>query len=296
MEKKLEPGVILKAGGGFFTVYLDKNMTLLFQARGRFKKEGVQFLAGDRVEVNLAEKMIEKILPRRTELYRPPIANVEQAIILFSFKNPPLSLTLLDRLLALAEANYLKILLCLNKTDLVTPADAGDIQDIVDIYQHIGYRVITMSVLKDDKAEQVKPFLEGKISVVAGPSGVGKSALLNKLHPGLKLRTGLISKKMKRGRHTTRQVALIPLESGGLVADTPGFSQLLLKGVFSGELTFFFPEIFKLAAGCRFNSCLHLSEPGCVVREKAGTEKLAASRYKNYLQILKEIQEMERSY
>ncbi len=288
--------MILKVGGGFFSVYLNKHTTVLCQARGRFKKEGVQFLAGDRVEINLAEKMIEKILPRRTELYRPPIANVEQAVILFSLKNPLLSLTLLDRLLVLAEANYLNILLCLNKTDLLTPADARDVQDIVAVYQHIGYKVITMSVFKDDRAEEIKPFLEGKISVVAGPSGAGKSALLNRLHPGLKLKTGLISKKMKRGRHTTRQVALIPLVCGGLVADTPGFSQLLLKGLGSGELTFFFPEIARLAAGCRFNSCLHLREPGCVVKEKTGTKEIAATRYKNYLQILKEIQEMERSY
>ncbi len=288
--------MILKVGGGFFSVYLNKDTTILCQARGRFKNEGVQFLAGDRVEINLAEKMIEKKLPRQTELYRPPIANVEQAVILFSLKNPPLSLTLLDRLLVLAEANYLTILLCLNKTDLVTTADAQDIKDIVAIYEHIGYKVITMSVLQNDRVAEVKPFLEGKISVVAGPSGAGKSALLNRLLPGLQLKTGLVSKKMKKGRHTTRQVALIPLECGGLVADTPGFSQLLLKGVLSSELTFFFPEIAKLAASCRFNKCLHLSEPGCVVREKTGTKELAASRYKNYLQILKEIQEMERSY
>ncbi len=291
----LETGMVLKGVGGFYTVHLGENRVATCKPRGRFKQGTVNLMAGDRVHVQLDGQMgvIEKILSRKTELYRPAIANVEQVIIVAAVKKPELNPFFLDRMLVLAEANRLEALICLNKMDLIDPLK---VQGVVKTYQDIGYQVVRISALLSQGIEEIREYLLGKISVVAGPSGAGKSTLLNRLYPGLQLKTADISKKLKQGRHTTRHVELIPLESGGFVADTPGFNQLIVKGIPDGELPFLFPEIGQLGEACRFKGCLHVKEPGCAVRDALAAGTLASSRYHNYAVLLKEIQEEERSY
>lgn len=263
--------------------------------RGRFKKGSLALMAGDRVHIEHDGEngTIEDILPRKTELYRPAIANVEQVVIVASVKKPELNLSLLDRLLVLAEGSNLETLICLNKMDLIEPAAVAD---VVRAYRHIGYQTVPISALLSRGIAEIKEYLQGKVSVLAGPSGAGKSTILNRLYPDLELKTAAISAKLKQGRHTTRHVELIPLESGGYVADTPGFSQLLLKGIFAEELPFLFPEVGRIGEGCRFKGCLHFKEPGCAVRDAAQSGELALSRYENYIRLLLEIQQEERSY
>lgn len=291
----LEPGIVLKGVGGFYAVDVGKGQVITCVPRGRFKKSSLALMAGDRVHIQHDGERgtIEAIVPRKTELYRPAIANVEQVVIVASVKKPELNLSLLDRLLVLAEAGNLETLICLNKMDLIDPAE---IKDVIAIYREIGYQTVPISALLSRGIEEIKEYLQGKISVLAGPSGAGKSTILNRLYPDLELKTAAISSKLKQGRHTTRHVELIPLETGGYVADTPGFSQLLLKGIAEEELPFLFPEIGRSGEGCRFKGCLHFKEPGCAVQDALQDGMLAASRHENYIRLLKEIQQEERSY
>ncbi len=286
--------MVLKGIGGFYTVYLEDGQKITCTPRGRVKKAGMNLLAGDRVMVDRAggEGTIEEILPRRTELYRPAIANVDQVVIVMAVKKPDLNLFLLDRLLVLAEDQHLDAPICLNKMDLVKP---GDFREVAETYRGIGYRVLKSSALLSRGIAEIRELLRDKVSVVAGPSGAGKSTLLNRLFPDLHLKTADISSKLKRGRHTTRHVELIPLDSGGVVADTPGFDQLKVKGIPAANLPFLFPEIGRLGEECRFKGCLHRGEPGCRVREALAAGSLAVSRYDNYMGLLQEI-EAERSY
>lgn len=285
----------MKGVGGFYAVHVGKNKVITCTPRGRFKKGSVNLMAGDRVEVEHDGQngIIEAINPRKTELYRPAIANVEQVVMVASVKKPQLNLSLLDRLLVLAEASNLETLICLNKMDLIDPEK---VRDVINIYREIGYQTVPISALLSQGIEEIKEYLKGKVSVLAGPSGAGKSTILNRLYPDLELKTAAISAKLEQGRHTTRHVELIPLESGGFVADTPGFSQVVLKGIADGELPFLFPEIGRIGEACRFKGCLHFKEPDCAVREALQGGELAVSRYENYTRLLQEIQQEERSY
>ncbi len=288
--------MILKGVGGFYSIVLEDGEIITCKARGRFKNEGIQPMPGDKVKTsktNDGEGVIEEVFPRITKLYRPPVANVNQAVILFSIKKPDININLLDRLLVLAESNSLDIIICLNKMDL----DSSEkFKDIVNLYRGIGYKLLLTSALTGEGINDIKVLLKDKLTVVAGPSGAGKSTLLNNLCPGIELATGEISTKLKKGRHTTRHVELIPMDFGGYVADTPGFSQLNLKDISSNNLTFLFPEMAELVNKCRFNSCLHLKEPGCIVKEKVDRGEISSTRYSSYIQLINEIREMERSY
>ncbi len=287
--------MVLKGVGGFYTVYLEKEKVVTCTPRGRFKKGSLNLMAGDRVQVECdgREGVIEKILPRRAELYRPAIANVEQVVIVAAVKKPDLNLFLLDRLLVLAEASHLEALICLNKMDLIDPAE---VEGVVKTYEDIGYQVVCISALLSRGIEEIREYLRDKVSVMAGSSGAGKSTILNRLYPRLQLKTADISEKLQQGRHTTRHVELIPLDSGGFVADTPGFNQLIVKGIPQEDLPFLFPEIGQLGEACRFKGCLHVKEPGCAVRDALAAGRLSPGRYQNYAGLLTEIQQEERSY
>jgi ribosome biogenesis GTPase len=238
------------------------------------------------------EGMIEELLPRDTLLARPPMANVDQVVIVCSPQSPPLSLQLLDRLLVLAEDGQLRSLICMNKDDL--PHDEADF--LRSLYGGAGYTVLVTSATLGHGIDAVKKELCERISILAGPSGVGKSSLLNCIQPGLGLRIGEISEKMKRGKHTTRHVELLTLDCGGLVADSPGFSQLDLADVSSESLPFCFPEFLRFSPDCRFNSCQHRNEPNCAVKKAVEAGEIAQTRYDNYLDFLEEVTAQERRY
>lgn len=264
--------------------------------RGRFRLEKRPVLTGDLVQVSLigdGKGAIEEILPRKAELKRPPIANVDQALVVFTLKAPEKNLPLLDRFLVLAENTGLDVIIVLNKIDLLAPVEADE---FAETYRTIGYPVVPVSAREGIGLDALRPLLGGRTSVVAGQSGVGKSRLLNGLKPGLQLITGGLSAKLERGRHTTRHVELIPLDSGGLVADSPGFTFLEFAEIEKEELRDLFPDFRSLTPQCRFSSsCLHRHEPDCRVKEALIKGQIARSRYDNYLTFLAEI-EAQRKY
>lgn len=285
-------GVIIKAYGGFYFVRVDDRIYKC-AIRGRIRRQFGQVMVGDRVHfepVNDTEGVVEAIQPRKTELIRPPIANVEQAIIVFSIKYPDPNMALLDRFLVQAQAAGIVPVICFNKIDMV---DAQKL-DILKHYEQTKHVLFSVSAKNGRNLNHLREILQDKISVLAGPSGVGKSSLLNSLQPELGLKTGDISRKLKRGKHTTRHVELIPLASGGLVADTPGFSNMFLPPMRREELSLYFPEFPDLP--CRFTGCIHHREPGCAVKEAVEQGSISSLRYQNYLDLLKEVMEAERRY
>ncbi|NLZ39381.1 MAG: ribosome small subunit-dependent GTPase A [Firmicutes bacterium] len=289
-------GIIVRAVGGFFDVRTAEEKEYRCRARGRFKKSDTGIYVGDYVRFTRLtdrEGVLEEIEPRRSLMIRPPIANINQVVIVCAPQEPPLSLQLLDRLLVLAANQQLRAVICINKTDLLH-ADLSYLQDIY--VETAGCTVLFTSAKYKKGIEQLKKELAGYLSVFAGQSGAGKSSLLNSLQLGLKLKTGRVSTKSKRGRHTTRHVELIPLPDGGFVADSPGFSQLKLTGIKSDELDNFFPEFVKVKAKCRFLSCMHAEEPDCAVKAAVEAGIIARSRYEHYLFFLNEIREQERSF
>ncbi|MCL6612349.1 MAG: ribosome small subunit-dependent GTPase A [Peptococcaceae bacterium] len=287
-------GIITKAYGGFYFVRAGRD-SWQCTLKGVFRHRGVGVMVGDRVDIRPGQGLqgvVEKVYPRRNLLARPPVANVDRAVIVFAARDPEPSLILLDRFLVLAGAAGIQPVICLNKVDLA----AGESPDFLCCYAAAGYRVLRTSARDGTGVNTLREILREGISVFAGPSGVGKSSLLNAVQPGLSLKTGEVGPKIKRGRHTTRHVELIALEGGGMVADTPGFSSLFLPDIKKEELFYYYPEMERYAAQCRFRSCLHSSEPGCAVKEAVARSGIDGGRYRRYLELLGEIIERERSY
>lgn len=293
-------GLIVKALSGYYYVLPegepDGDLTQC-RARGVFKKKNITPLVGDRVAYELTENgegTVTEVRPRTSELIRPPIANAEQAVLVFSLDEPALNLQLLDKFLVHIEHAGLDAVICLTKHDL-TASDA-DADKVRRLYEKIGYSVLVTSAKQGKGLKTLYELLKGKISVFSGQSGVGKSTLLNALFPNLRLETSEISLKLGRGRHTTRHVELIPVEGGGWVADTPGFSQLDFLEMEQEKLGKAFREFRGPAEACRFRGCLHHREPGCRVREAAAAGEIEASRYEHYLQFLADMKDRKRRY
>lgn len=284
-------GLIVKAFSNFFTTEIDGRRINL-QLPGKFRQSGDKAYAGDRVVVELDgdEGIITEILPRKSLLQRPPIANVDNVLIALSTKMPGLSLGLLDRLLVLIEDENLRPIIVINKIDLLS--ELTEVDKIIEVYRDIGYPVICTSALSGEGISELKEALSQGITVVAGPSGAGKSTLLNAISPDLNLATGAVSKKLKAGRHTTRNVELLKVEGYGFLADTPGFSNLDITSVAKERLGHCFLEFRELSLNCRFRGCLHKSEPDCAIKERVQGD-IAEWRYKNYLTMLEEIEEWE---
>ncbi|MFE6167187.1 ribosome small subunit-dependent GTPase A [Viridibacillus arvi] len=283
-------GQIRKALSGFYYVHSDGE---LIQCRGRgvFRNRGISPLVGDFVDFVVEgdnDGTITAVHERHNELVRPPVSNIDQAILVFSAKEPAFNTILLDKFLVALESFHIHPIICLTKTDLLTSEENDGIQQYIKDYQEIGYEVIQTYKGDPEILVKIQQVLEGKTTVLAGQSGVGKSTLLNTIMPSLELKTGVISEALGRGKHTTRHVELIPL-AGGLIADTPGFSSFDFDTLEKEELTSCFPELQRISEDCKFRGCLHLKEPKCAVKAAVENKDIKQYRYDHYLQFLQEI-------
>ena len=289
----MEKGRIIKGLSSFYYVKsYEDNEVYECRARGIFRRDSISPVIGDVVEITIIDSatrkgIIESVEERSTFLFRPPIANVTKALLIFAVKSPDPNLSLIDRFIVFAERERLDITICFNKTDL---DEDKKYLDYVKIYERAGYKVIAASVKEDLDIELIRQELRNNITVIAGPSGVGKSSLLNAVNPKLNLKTSQISEKLQRGRHTTRYAQLIELEDDSLVADTPGFSALNLDLIEEIELKEYFVEFHEYDHDCKFGfKCIHENEPGCRVKEAVKNNEIPKERYESYLQLLKEI-------
>jgi ribosome biogenesis GTPase len=285
-------GQIVKGISGFYYVETENGLYEC-KARGILRKDKITPLVGDRVKMNILDEVekkgiVEEIEDRDSELIRPPIANVDKALIVFAIKNPNLNLSLLDRFLVLSEREGLETVIVFTKIDLDSEKS---LESIKNVYERCGYNVIPVSNVDNLNVDKVKDELKDSITVFAGPSGVGKSSLLNEIDEDFKLQTGEVSNKIKRGKHTTRHAELFKLEFGGMVADTPGFSSLSVDDIEEDELKDYFIE-FGEYGNCKFgNKCIHENEPKCGVKEAVENGDISKERYDSYLQLLGEIRE-----
>ena len=292
--------LVLKGVGGFYPVYFTDNKKIITcKPRGKLRLGKGGILPGDMVKVSVSgdnEGMIEEIMPRKNQLIRPRIANIEQACLILAAKDPVPDWLLLDKMLVMSLYNKIKPLICFNKCDLLDEGGLVDIKNILSAYENAGFSVFMTSSQKGEGIYELYQALKGKLSVFAGASGVGKSSLLNALFSGLKLTTGEVSSRLKRGKHTTRHVEIWPLKDDIFVADTPGFSLLdLEKGLNPEALREYYPD-FVLPEPCRFDGCLHDREPGCSVKDAIEKGELDSERYQRYLRLLNEIREREVEY
>lgn len=289
-------GKIIKGIAGFYYVYVVESGLYECKAKGIFRKEKIKPLVGDEVEIEVldeAEKTgnIERILPRRNELVRPAVANIDQALVIFAMTDPKPHFNLLDRFLVMMERKEIPVVLCFNKKDIAEPEEARELKEIYGI---CGYPLLLASVLKEENIEEIRNELRGKTTVVAGPSGVGKSSLINLLQPEARMETGSISRKIARGKHTTRHSELIYIEEGSYIMDTPGFSALYVNDFEKEELRFYFREFALFEGDCRFNGCSHVHEPGCAVKKAVEEGKIHRNRYENYLEMYRELKDKKR--
>ncbi|MHA6486595.1 ribosome small subunit-dependent GTPase A [Bacillus cabrialesii] len=295
-------GKIIKALSGFYYVLdesEDSDKVVQCRGRGIFRKNKITPLVGDYVVYqaeNDKEGYLLEIKERTNELIRPPICNVDQAVLVFSAVQPSFSTALLDRFLVLVVANDIQPIICVTKMDLIEDQDTKDtIQAYAEDYRNIGYDVYLTSSKDQDTLVDIIPHFKDKTTVFAGQSGVGKSSLLNAISPELGLRTNEISEHLGRGKHTTRHVELIHT-SGGLVADTPGFSSLEFKDIEEEELGYTFPDIREKSSSCKFRGCLHLKEPKCAVKQAVEDGKLKQYRYDHYVEFMTEIKDRKPRY
>lgn len=289
-------GKIMKGIAGFYYVHVEGRGIYECKAKGIFRKEGVKPLVGDNVELDVldeAEKLgnIRQILPRKSALLRPAVANVDQALVLFAIVKPNPNFNLLDRFLIHMERQQLPTVICFNKEDIASEREK---EALHKSYETCGYQVLFISVLENRGVEQVKMILEGKTTTLAGPSGVGKSSLINRLAPHISMETGEISEKIERGRHTTRHSEIIPLGRETYIMDTPGFTSLAIPDITKEELGGYYPEFREYEPFCKFRGCAHLSEPSCGVKEAVEAGKISRVRYENYKMLYRELQETRR--
>lgn len=287
-------GLIVKALSGFY--YVEETATgTIYECRGRgvFRNVDISPLVGDHVvfQIEAHQKgYITEVFPRKNELVRPPIANVDQVILVFSVKDPDFNQLLLDRFLAIIESCGIEPVIVLSKCDLLARHD--ELDAYIAYYRSIGYQVLKTNQNDQQSIQMLLTVLDQKISVLAGQSGVGKSSLINAINPMFKLQVDAISKALGRGKHTTRHVELFKV-GGGFLADTPGFSKLSFKDFSLSEtdLAMAFRDYFALSENCKFRGCLHLNEPQCAVKAKLGSSEVYDARYQNYQSFQLEIQQ-----
>ena len=289
-------GKIIKGIAGFYYVYVVESGIYECKAVGIFRKDKIKPLVGDMVRIEVLDEekkegSLVEILPRKNELIRPAVANVDQAMIIFAADFPKPNFSLLNRFLIMMERRQVPVVICFNKMDLLSEKD---VRRLHEIYEPAGYRVLTISVKCGEGIDEVRSLLHHKVTVVAGPSGVGKSSLTNSLQDGVEMETGEISKKLNRGKHTTRHSQLIEMGEDGWFVDTPGFSSLYLEDMEKEELRLYFPEFYPYEGQCRYQGCTHTHEPGCAVKEALSKGDIEPLRYEGYLELYEEKKKKKR--
>ncbi|MBQ7934280.1 MAG: ribosome small subunit-dependent GTPase A [Lachnospiraceae bacterium] len=292
-------GKIVKGIAGFYYVHTADNNRYECKAKGVFRKDGRKPLVGDNVELEILDPEkhlgnIRKLLPRTSELIRPAVANVDQALVIFSIVKPQPNLNLLDRFLIMMEQQGIPSIICFNKMDI---DEEGAGQRYEEIYRNCGYRTLQVSARAwarsaegaESSMEELLALLKGKTTTVAGPSGVGKSSLINCLQHNKVMETGVISTKIERGKHTTRHSELIAISEDTYILDTPGFSSLSLFDMEKEELASFFPELVREEQYCKFAGCSHIQEPVCGVRDAVAEGHISRERYENYCLLYEEL-------
>ena len=289
-------GKIIKGIAGFYYIYAEDGNIYECKAKGIFRKDNFKPLVGDNVEITVLneeekEGSVTSILPRRNSLIRPAVANVDKAFLIFAMENPKPNFLLLDRFLIMMEQQKIPVVICFNKKDV---GEKEEMEKLYEIYTGCGYRVVLSSTYEGEGMDEIREILKGKTTVVAGPSGVGKSSITNCMQGEVQMETGEISKKLKRGKHTTRHSQVIPVEKNTFLVDTPGFSSLYLTDMKEEELRDYFPEFVMYEPQCRFQGCMHIHEPGCAVKKALSEGKISQQRYDNYLALYEELKEKRR--
>ncbi len=301
-------GRILKGIAGFYYIETFDGKVYECKAKGIFRKSNLKPLVGDDVEIDIIDEEkklgnITDILPRKNQLLRPPVANVDQAVILFAIVKPNPSYNLLDRFLIMMRQQNLPVIICFNKQDIATKEEQ---QELYDAYEKCGYKVLFISVHEGSGLDELKKLLKGKTTTLAGPSGVGKSSLLNKLVPDADMQTGELSRKIERGKNTTRHSELFFVKElceddndefkGTYVIDTPGFTSLEMRDVTADTLMQYYPEFTEYEPMCRFGGCSHIAEPDCGVKDALKEGKISQVRYDNYKVLWEELKNMRVDY
>lgn len=282
-------GLIIKGIGGFYYVRTEDGV-IEAKGRGIFRKDGITLAVGDNVDVDVIDYekkqgVITSIKPRKNQFIRPPIVNVDTFIVVFAASKPKPNFALIDKFLVMAEMHNVEALICINKCDLVSEETLDEYKKI---YSSV-YPVYAVSGKTGQGIEELGLAISGKKAALAGPSGVGKSTLLNLFIPHARMETGSVSSKTQRGKHTTRHVEIFEADGGGLLYDTPGFTSFEIMEAEEDNLMLYYPEIEKYTGKCHYDNCRHLKEPGCAVTEAVKAGRIHASRYKSYAANLEEI-------
>lgn len=289
-------GKIVKGISGFYYVHVAETGIYECKAKGIFRNQKIKPLVGDDVEIVVLDEEkkignVEKILPRTRELIRPAVANIDMALVIFAAAKPDPNFNLLDRFLCMMEYQKVPVTICFNKCDLVTKEQREVLRKI---YELAGYELLFTSAKTQENVEKLKSVLQGKMTAVAGPSGVGKSSLINDLQDAVQMQTGGISDKIERGKHTTRHSQIIPIAENTYIMDTPGFSSMDLPGFSKEDLWTCYPEFVRFEPECRFIGCSHIGEPDCGVKTALAEGKISQVRYDNYVQLYQEMKNMRK--
>lgn len=284
-------GKIVKALSGFYYIQTDE-MLVECRARGRFRKEGIIPLVGDRVEITMenGKGMLEQIAPRKNSFVRPAVANLDMLVLLVSEAIPVTEPFLIDRITAIAGDQNVPVVICVNKNDLQPGCG------LAEIYTKAGYDVVCTSAVTGEGVERLREMISGKVVAFSGNSGVGKSSILNRLRPDLRIETGEVSEKLGRGRHTTRHIELFALDKNTYVADTPGFSSFdteQMEIILKENLQYAFPDFAPYLGRCQFHDCAHLKEPGCCITAALRDGKIQLSRYDSYTRLYEKAKDIK---
>lgn len=290
-------GKILKGISGFYYVHVVESGIYECKAKGIFRQQGVKPLVGDLVEIDLIDEAEKKgnivcVLPRNNALIRPAVANVDMALLVFAAAKPDPNFHLLDRFLVLMARQNVPVCICFNKSDLVSEETK---RQYAKSYEACGCPMEFISVKRDEGIDRLTEYLRGKTTTIAGPSGVGKSSLINRLQPQIQMETGSVSEKIGRGKQTTRHTQLIHIEGNSYIMDTPGFSSLYLPQMEKEELQQYYTEFTVYEPYCRFQGCSHISEPDCGVKQALAQGRISKLRYENYVQLYGELKEQEKN-